>query len=170
MPLIHVSHFVLKSFSDALVMFVSDQVTTNVKHRVRETLKHQGQTSISDPDQNLGFTCIFSSGVQEILFSLKLSQHCRGCIMRKSALCICYNSCDTAHQKDSFSPLDTYHPQPVLTSSVCLSLTMRLVPLTTPYTCCSDVPQTPKYKQNITLGRSAANNWQISTSCFYLAE
>ena len=27
--------------------------------------EHQGQTSISDPDQNLGFTCIFSSSMQE---------------------------------------------------------------------------------------------------------
>ena len=30
--------------------------------------EHQGQTSISDIDQNLGFTCIFSSGMQEKLF------------------------------------------------------------------------------------------------------
>ena len=29
--------------------------------------EHQGQTSISNPDQNLGFTCLFSSGVQEII-------------------------------------------------------------------------------------------------------
>ena len=42
-------------------------ITTNVKHRVRTTgLEHQGQTSISDPDQTFGFTCIFSSGMQEI--------------------------------------------------------------------------------------------------------
>ena len=35
-------------------------ITTNVKHRVRTTgLEHQGQNSISDPDLNLGFTCIF---------------------------------------------------------------------------------------------------------------
>ena len=27
--------------------------------------EHQGQNSISDPDQNLGFSCIFSSGMQE---------------------------------------------------------------------------------------------------------
>ena len=27
--------------------------------------EQQGQNSISDPGQNLGFTCIFSSGVQE---------------------------------------------------------------------------------------------------------
>ena len=40
-------------------------ITTNVKHRVRITgLERQGQNSISDPDQNLGFTCIFSSGMQ----------------------------------------------------------------------------------------------------------
>ena len=44
-------------------------ITTNVKHRVRTTgSEHQGQNSISDPDQNLGFTCIFSSGVQECSF------------------------------------------------------------------------------------------------------
>ena len=66
MPHIHVSHFVLTSLSDALVTFVSDQVTTNVKHRVRTTgSEHQGQNSISDPDQNLGYSCIFSSGMQE---------------------------------------------------------------------------------------------------------
>ena len=41
-------------------------ITTNVKHRVRTTgSEHQDQNSISDPDQNFGFTCIFSSGVQE---------------------------------------------------------------------------------------------------------
>ena len=41
-------------------------ITTNIKHRVRPTgSEHQGQTSISDPDQNLGFTCIFSSDKQE---------------------------------------------------------------------------------------------------------
>ena len=35
-------------------------ITANVKYRVRTTgLEHQGQNSISDPDQNLGFTCIF---------------------------------------------------------------------------------------------------------------
>ena len=67
----HVSHFVLTSFSDALVTFVNDQVyvtsiTTNGKHRVRTTgSEHQGQNSISDPDQNLGFNCIFLSGMQE---------------------------------------------------------------------------------------------------------
>ena len=62
MPPIHVSHFVLLSFSDALATFVIDQVTTNVKHRVRTTgLEHQGQTSNSDSDQNRGLTCIFSS-------------------------------------------------------------------------------------------------------------
>ena len=45
-------------------------ITTNVKHRVRTTgSDHQGWTSISDPDQNLGFTCIFSSGMQENNFS-----------------------------------------------------------------------------------------------------
>ena len=42
-------------------------ITTNVKHRVRTTgTEHQGQISISDPDQILEFTCIFSSGMQEI--------------------------------------------------------------------------------------------------------
>ena len=30
--------------------------------------EHKGQIEISDPDQNLGFTCIFSTGVQEITF------------------------------------------------------------------------------------------------------
>ena len=43
-------------------------ITTIVKHRVRTTgLEHQGQNSISYPGLNLGFTCIFSSGMQEIL-------------------------------------------------------------------------------------------------------
>ena len=36
-------------------------ITTNVKHRIRTT----GLNIISDPDQNLGFTCIFSPGMQE---------------------------------------------------------------------------------------------------------
>ena len=41
-------------------------ITTNVKHRVRTTgSEHQGQNSFSDPDQKFGFTCIFSSGMQE---------------------------------------------------------------------------------------------------------
>ena len=41
-------------------------ITTIVKHRVRTTgSEHQGYNSISNPDQNLGFTGIFSSGVQE---------------------------------------------------------------------------------------------------------
>ena len=41
-------------------------IITNVKHGVRTTgLEHQGQNSISDPDQNLGFTCNFSSVMQE---------------------------------------------------------------------------------------------------------
>ena len=40
-----------------------------VKHRVRTTgLEHGGQNSSSDPDQNLGFTCMFSSGMQENKF------------------------------------------------------------------------------------------------------
>ena len=53
-------------------------ITTNVKHRVRTTgLEHQGQKSISDPDQNLGFTCIFSSGMQEIMFLGTNIQLCR---------------------------------------------------------------------------------------------
>ena len=59
----------LTSFFDALVTFVSESyvtsIATNVKHTVRTTgSEHQGQT-ISDPDQNLEFTCIFSSGMQE---------------------------------------------------------------------------------------------------------
>ena len=70
MPLIHVSNFVLTSFSDALVTSLRPSnvtsITTIVKHRVRTPgLEHQGQNSISDPDQNLGLTCIFSSGMQE---------------------------------------------------------------------------------------------------------
>ena len=45
-------------------------ITTNVKLRVRTTgSEHQGQNSIFDPDQNLGFTCIFSSGMQVTLKS-----------------------------------------------------------------------------------------------------
>ena len=41
-------------------------ISTSVKHRVRTTgLEHKGQTSFSDPGQNLGFTCIFSSDMQE---------------------------------------------------------------------------------------------------------
>ena len=66
-PHIHVSHFVLTSFSDALVTFVSDQVTWRPLRPMLSTgSEHQGQNSISDPDQNLGFSCIFSSGVQEV--------------------------------------------------------------------------------------------------------
>ena len=34
--------------------------------------EHQGYNSISNPGQNLGFTCIFSSGVQELFFSAYL--------------------------------------------------------------------------------------------------
>ena len=42
-------------------------ITTNVKHSVRTTgSEHKGQNSISDPDQNLGSSCIFSSGMQEM--------------------------------------------------------------------------------------------------------
>ena len=53
-------------------------ITTIVKYRVRTTgLEHQGQNSISDPGQNLGLTCILSSGTQEIqsfnTFQVKLS-------------------------------------------------------------------------------------------------
>ena len=68
MPHILVSHLVLT--------FVSDQVTittkcTNVKHKVRTIgLEHQGQNSISEPGQSFGFTCIFSSGMQENIFYL----------------------------------------------------------------------------------------------------
>ena len=48
-------------------------ITTIVKHRVRTTgLEHQGQNSISDPDQNLGLTSIFSSGMQEKNISPKV--------------------------------------------------------------------------------------------------
>ena len=44
-------------------------ITTDVKHRVRTTgSEHQGQNSIYDPDQNLGFSCVFSSGMQENKF------------------------------------------------------------------------------------------------------
>ena len=67
-PHIHVSHFVLTSFSDAFVTFVSDQVTRRPLQPMFSTAsEHQGQNSISDPDQNLRFTCIFSSGMQEPL-------------------------------------------------------------------------------------------------------
>ena len=73
-----------------LMIGIRDQVTTNIKHRVRTTgLEHRGQNirigyectvrtdkSVpritvlalpnSDPrDQNLGFTCIFTSGMLE---------------------------------------------------------------------------------------------------------
>ena len=72
-PHIHVSHFVLTPMSDALVTFACysrpsyvTSITTNVKHEARTTgSEHKGKNSISDPDQNLGFTCIFSSGMQE---------------------------------------------------------------------------------------------------------
>ena len=65
--------FFFLSFSDALVTFIYDlSITTNVKHRVRtKGSEHQGQTGTSDPDQNLGFTCIFSSGMQEFMFCAK---------------------------------------------------------------------------------------------------
>ena len=47
------------------------EVTTNVKQRVRTTgLEHQGQTSISDLDQNSGFSFIFTLGMQETVFLL----------------------------------------------------------------------------------------------------
>ena len=51
--------------------------TTNVKHRVRTTeSEHQGQNSISDPDQNLGFTCVVNETktvfhIFRLLFRLK---------------------------------------------------------------------------------------------------
>ena len=35
------------------------------RFRFRTGSEHQGQTRISDPDQNLEFTCIFSSGMQD---------------------------------------------------------------------------------------------------------
>ena len=70
-PPIHVLHFVLTSLSDALVTFVSDQVTWRPLQPLLSTgSEHQGQNSISNPDQNLGFICIFSSGMQESLFFL----------------------------------------------------------------------------------------------------
>ena len=44
-------------------------ITSNVKDRVRTSeSEHQSQNSISDPDQNLGVICIFSSGMQENKF------------------------------------------------------------------------------------------------------
>ena len=61
-------------------------ITPIVKHRVRTTgLEHQGQNSISDPDQNLGLTCIFSSGMQET--------------------CIC--ACDFATKLDSIKYMES---------------------------------------------------------------
>ena len=59
--------------------FVSDQVTCRILQPILSTGSEQqgqdirvrpvqGQTSISDPDQNLGFTCIYSSGMQETIF------------------------------------------------------------------------------------------------------
>ena len=40
--------------------FVSDQVTLRPLQPMLSTgSEHQGQDGISDPDQNLGFTCIF---------------------------------------------------------------------------------------------------------------
>ena len=69
MPHIHVSYFVLTSFSGSLVTFVSYLVTRHPLQPMLSTgSEHQGQNSISDPHQNLGFTCIFSSGMQEFLF------------------------------------------------------------------------------------------------------
>ena len=61
-------------------------ITTIVERRVRTAgLEHQGQNSISNPDQNLGLTCIFSSGMQEIMLLLFVPNCCfligRGCIM-----------------------------------------------------------------------------------------
>ena len=47
-------------------------ITTNVKPMARITgSEEQDQNSISDPDQNLGFTCMFSSGLQATIFRLK---------------------------------------------------------------------------------------------------
>ena len=41
-------------------------ITTNVKHSVRTIgSEHQGQNSVSDPDQNFEFTLYFLSGMQE---------------------------------------------------------------------------------------------------------
>ena len=64
-PHMHVSYFVLTPFSDALVTFVSDQVTWSpLQPMISTGSKQQGQ-NISDHDQNLGFTRIVSSGMQE---------------------------------------------------------------------------------------------------------
>ena len=50
-----------------VIVLASQDSATIVKHRVRTAgLEHQGQNSISDPDKNFGFTCSFSSGMQEI--------------------------------------------------------------------------------------------------------
>ena len=84
-------------------------ITTNVKHRVRTTgSEHQGQNSISDPDQycsdpdqNLGFTCIFSSGMQELsVTSLKyvtrgMAVHTKSCEL--TLWCIVFSGGFTGH-------------------------------------------------------------------------
>ena len=71
---IHVSHFVLTSFSDALMTFVRDQVMRRPFQPMLSTgSEQQGKNSIFDPEQNLGFSCIFSSGMQEWYF-LKFSE------------------------------------------------------------------------------------------------
>ena len=51
--------------------FVSDKVTCRPLQPMlsagsEQRLEHQGQTSISDPDKNLGLTCIFISGMKEV--------------------------------------------------------------------------------------------------------
>ena len=77
------------SFTDALVTFVSDQVTCRPLQPMLSTgsEEQQGQKirvrpEFSDPVQNLGFTCIFSSGMQEYNFYGVSVVRCTGaCIM-----------------------------------------------------------------------------------------
>ena len=59
MPHIHVSHFVLTSFSDSLVKIVSEQVTSPLQPMLSTGSEHQGRTSISDPVQNLDLLVFF---------------------------------------------------------------------------------------------------------------
>ena len=54
-------------------------IKTIVKHNVRTTWsEHQGQNSISDPDQNLGFTCIFNQVCKN-----KTAQACVSAMVKK---------------------------------------------------------------------------------------
>ena len=92
MPLIHVSHFVLTSFSGALVTFVTDQVTRRPLQPILSTgSEQQGQnirvrTVFSDPDQIFGFTCIFSPGMQEYFFLFLNKILCCGCSLESQSL------------------------------------------------------------------------------------